>query len=293
MTDPGRFAGKTALVTGAAKGMGRSIAEAFLDQGAQVMLFDRDRLTLDATAEGLGRLGRVLAVDGDVSVRAEVADAFRLCVDRLGGLDVVVAQAGIGDLRPFLEIDDHAWERMIAVNLNGVFYTVQEAARIFSGLGRSGAIVVTSSTNAFFPERHTVHYSAAKGATVAFVRACALDLAELGVRINSISPGIVRTPLAAPIVEDPVAAADYLAKVPLGRFGEPEEIARLVLFLASDDASYITGENIVIDGGASVGTILRIPEGALSAVDPPAAQERVSPSPTVPELPHEAPSEVG
>jgi NAD(P)-dependent dehydrogenase (short-subunit alcohol dehydrogenase family) len=190
-------------------------------------------------------------------------DALRLCVERLGSLDVLVAQAGIGDLRPFLEIDDDAWARIMAVNLNGVFYAVQESARVFAESGRRGSIVVTSSTNAFFPERHTVHYSTSKGAVVAFVRACALDLAELGIRINAISPGIIRTPLAGPIVDDPAASADYVGKVPLGRFGEPEEIARLVLFLASDEASYITGENIVIDGGVTVGTVLKLPNGAL------------------------------
>jgi NAD(P)-dependent dehydrogenase (short-subunit alcohol dehydrogenase family) len=263
MTAGDRFAGKTALVTGAANGMGRSIAQAFLDEGAQVVLFDKDRAALGAAADELGQLGSVIAVDGDVSARAEIAEALRLCVDRLGSLDVLVAQAGIGDLRPFLEIDDDAWERMMAVNLNGVFYAVQESARVFAESGRRGSIVVTSSTNAFFPERHTVHYSTSKGAVVAFVRACALDLAELGIRINAISPGIIRTPLAAPIVDDPAASADYLGKVPLGRFGEPEEIARLVLFLASDEASYITGENIVIDGGVTVGTVLKIPDGAL------------------------------
>jgi NAD(P)-dependent dehydrogenase (short-subunit alcohol dehydrogenase family) len=134
---------------------------------------------------------------------------LKVCVDQLGAVDVVIANAGIGDLRPLLEIDDDAWDRMMAVNLNGIFYLVQESARVFAGTGRRGAIVVTSSTNAFFPERHTVHYSTSKGAVLAFVRACALDLAELGVRINAISPGIIRTPLADPIVEDPVAAADY------------------------------------------------------------------------------------
>ena len=269
MTGSARFAGKTAIVTGAARGMGRSIAGAFVAEGAQVALIDQDESALQATAEELGEIGPVLSTSGDVSLRSTVTEALQACMDRFGPPDVLVAQAGIGDLRPFLEIDDHAWARMLAVNLNGVFYAVQETARALVDAGRKGAIVVTSSTNAFFPEQHTVHYSTSKGAVVAFVRASALDLAEFGIRINAISPGIIRTPLAAPLVDDPVAAADFLRKVPLRRFGEPEEVASLVLFLASDDASYITGENIVIDGGGTLGMVLKLPEGALSAFDSP------------------------
>lgn len=269
MTGSSRYAGKTAIVTGAAKGMGRSIAGALVGEGARVVLIDNDQHALGGTVEDLERSGSVLAVEGDVSLRTTVIEALHACLDRFGPPDVLVAQAGIGDLRPFLEIDDHAWKRMLAVNLNGVFYAVQETARAFVDAGRKGAIVVTSSTNAFFPEQHTVHYSTSKGAVVAFVRACALDLAEHGIRINAISPGIIRTPLASPLIDDPVAAADFLGQVPLRRFGEPEEVANLVLFLASDDAGYITGENIVVDGGVSLGTALKVPEGALSAFDSP------------------------
>jgi NAD(P)-dependent dehydrogenase (short-subunit alcohol dehydrogenase family) len=269
VTGSARYAGKTAIVTGAAKGMGRSIASAFLAEGAQVVLIDEDETALKATTDELGRTGPTLGITGDVSLRPTFAEALQACLGRFGTPDVLVAQAGIGDLRPFLQIDDHAWERMLAVNLNGVFYAVQETARTLADAGGRGAIVVTSSTNAFFPEQHTVHYSTSKGAVVAFVRAAALDLAEFGIRINAISPGIIRTPLAAPVVDDPVATADFLSQVPLARFGEPEEVASLVLFLVSDDAAYITGQNIVIDGGGTLGTVLKIPDGALSAFDSP------------------------
>jgi NAD(P)-dependent dehydrogenase (short-subunit alcohol dehydrogenase family) len=269
-----RYVGKTAIVTGAAKGMGRSIAGALVAEGAQVALIDQDENALQATTEELGRTGAVLSIGGDVSLRSTITEALQACLERFGTPQVLVAQAGIGDLRPFLQIDDHVWERMLAVNLNGVFYAVQETARAMVDAGTGGAIVVMSSTNAFFPEQHTVHYSTSKGAVVAFVRASALDLAEFGIRINAISPGIIRTPLAAPVVDDPVAAADFLGKVPLARFGEPEEVASLVLFLASEEASYITGENIVIDGGGTLGTVLKIPEGALSAFDSPDEEVR-------------------
>jgi NAD(P)-dependent dehydrogenase (short-subunit alcohol dehydrogenase family) len=140
-----------------------------------------------------------------------------------------------------------------------VFLAVQEGARgILASAGR-GAVVVTASTNAFFPEQHTAHYSAAKGGVVAFVRAVALDLAEYGVRVNAVAPGVIRTPLAAPLTEDPDAARDFLRAVPMQRFGECDEIADAVLFLASDESSYITGQNIVIDGGTSLGMSIGMP----------------------------------
>jgi NAD(P)-dependent dehydrogenase (short-subunit alcohol dehydrogenase family) len=130
---------------------------------------------------------------------------------------------------------------------------------------------VTASTNAFFPEQHTVHYSAAKGGVVAFVRAAALDLAERGIRVNAVSPGIIRTPLAAPLTEDPEAARDFLRAVPQHRFGESDEIADAVLFLASDESTYITGQNLVIDGGTTLGMSIGTPQIAM----PPPAGEPV------------------
>jgi NAD(P)-dependent dehydrogenase (short-subunit alcohol dehydrogenase family) len=149
---------------------------------------------------------------------------------------------------------------MLDVNLNGVFYATQEGARAMVATVGGGSIVVTASTNAFFPERHTAHYSTAKGGAVALVRAAALDLAADGVRLNAVSPGIIRTPLAAPLTESPDVAKAFLRDVPMNRFGESDEIADTVLFLASDEASYITGQNIVVDGGMTLGTSFELPE---------------------------------
>jgi NAD(P)-dependent dehydrogenase (short-subunit alcohol dehydrogenase family) len=254
-----RFEARVALVTGAAQGMGLESARSLLAEGARVVLFDRNRALLDEAESALSEIGEVAAVAGDAAVRADVAAATSLAVDRFGGLDVVVANAGIGDVRPFLEIDDEGWHRILDVNLNGVFYATQEGARAIIATAGRGAVVVTASTNAFSPERHTVHYSTSKGGVVAFVRAAALDLAGLGVRVNAVSPGIIRTPLAAPLTEDADVAREFLRSVPMTRFGESSEIADTVLFLASDESSYITGQNIVVDGGTTLGMSFEMP----------------------------------
>jgi glucose 1-dehydrogenase len=259
-----RFEGQGVLVTGGAQGMGRAIAERFLEEGASVVVLDLDAELVERTARELS----AVAVAGDVSRREDVRGAVETCVERFGRLDVLVAQAGIGDLRPLLEIDDAAWNRMLSVNLTGVFLSVQEAARVMAADGRGGAIVVTSSTNAFYVEKHTAHYSATKGGIWTFVRNAALDLGQHGIRVNSVLPGIIRTRLGEPLIEDPVAGPEYLKRVALGRFGEPVEIANAVLFLASDEASYVTGEGLVVDGGATLGVVLEIPDESIPGFEP-------------------------
>ena len=265
MTALRRFDGTRVLVTGLSKGIGYGIARAFLEEGARVVGIARNAETLERAVQELGELGEVVGIPGDVSVRADVRAAVAACVDRFGGLDVVVAQAGTAEVRAFLDIDDTAWDHILAVNVSGVFYTVQEGARVMSP---GGTIVVMASTNAIFPEQHTVHYSTTKAAETNFVRACALDLAERGIRINGVLPGVIRTPLAAPIVDDPVAAAEYLQSVPMRRFGEPSEVASVVLFLASEESSYMTGQNLVVDGGTTLGTVPPVADMTMPGFDP-------------------------
>jgi NAD(P)-dependent dehydrogenase (short-subunit alcohol dehydrogenase family) len=258
-SDGTRFADRTALVTGAAQGMGAAIAEHLLREGARVVLFDHDADTLERTADRLradaDADGRLLAVPGDVSSREDVRAAVTTARDAWGDLHIAIAQAGIGGVVAFEYSDDDAWRRMFAVNVDGVFLTVQEAARAMT---RGGSIVVTASTNSFFVEGHTAHYSATKGAVRTFVRSAALDLGERGIRVNVVHPGIIRTRLATLLIDDPVAGPRYLERVPLGRFGEPDDIARAVLFLASDDAAYVTGADLVVDGGATLGVTLGV-----------------------------------
>ncbi|MFP3914452.1 MAG: SDR family NAD(P)-dependent oxidoreductase, partial [Actinomycetota bacterium] len=181
------------------------------------------------------------------------------CVTELGRIDVMVAHAGIADVEPFLEQDDASWRKMLAVNMDGVFYSIQEAAREMSSWG-GGSIVVTASTNASWVESNAAAYNASKGGVVALVRSAALDLAPMGIRVNAVNPGLVRTRLTRYVTEVPENAADYLPRIPLGRFGEPEDIANAMLFLASDEAAWITGVDLMVDGGQTLGTPLPLPD---------------------------------
>jgi len=258
--------GKSALITGAAQGMGRAIAIRFAQEGADVVLFDIAREELESALDEVAASGpgRVEAVVGDVASRLDVRGAVERATTTFGGLDALVAQAGTADIGPLLEVDDKTWQRLLDVNLTGLFLSVQEAAR---AMRPGGAIVATSSTNAFFVEAHTVPYSTTKGGVVTFVRAAALDLAVHGIRINGICPGIIRTRLAAVLIDDPVAGPAYLSKIPLRRWGEPRDIAATALWLASDESAYMTGQSLTVDGGVTLGVALDVEDGALPGLE--------------------------
>jgi NAD(P)-dependent dehydrogenase (short-subunit alcohol dehydrogenase family) len=248
-----RLSGKVALITGAAQGIGRATAETFAAEGARVLALDLQVDRIEQTVREIaGQGGTVEAVVADISGREDVCRAVQRCVERFGGLDVLVANAGIAKVAPFLEVDDANWQRVLDVNLTGTFYCMQEAARIMAPQ-RKGAIVVIASTNAFWVEYHMAPYNASKGGVVALVRSAAIDLAPLGIRVNAIEPGIVNTPLAAFLIGDPVAGAEYLKRIPLGRYQEPVDVARTALYLASDDAAYVTGHALIADGGLTLG----------------------------------------
>jgi NAD(P)-dependent dehydrogenase (short-subunit alcohol dehydrogenase family) len=261
-----RFAGRVVLVTGGAQGMGAAMADAFVAEGARIAVLDRDAEALAMTGERLMAVapGRFRAHVGDVTRREDIRAAFDATRAEWGELDVVVAQAGVAGVVPLDEIDDDAWTRLVDVNLRGVFLTVQEGAR---AMRDGGAIVVTCSTNAFYPEANTAHYTATKGGVRAFAKAVALDLAPRKIRVNVVHPGIIRTRLW-PFADDPAAGAEYLKGVPLARFGETADVAKAVLFLASDDASYITGADLVVDGGVTIGVHLGIDERELDSGTP-------------------------
>ena len=263
-----RFEGRTVLLVGGAQGMGRACAEGFGAEGANLALFDIEADTLTGTSAELEARGfPVEAITGDVSRASDVEVAVARTVERFGGIDVLVHTAAIVELRPLLEFPEDLWRRILDVNLTGVFLTTRRAGQEMARRG-GGAIVVFASTNAFFAEELNVPYSATKGGIVMFVRNAALDLARHRIRINAVDPGIIHTRLSAALIEDPVAGPEYLRRIPAGRYGTPQDIAKVVLFLASDDAAYMTGEDVIVDGGATLGVSLGIEDlGLKDAAD--------------------------
>ncbi len=244
-----RFAGKGVVVTGAAQGIGLGIACAFLAEGAGVVAFDVNGPKVEAVAAELG----CAAFVGDVSVRDDCRRAVELCVERFGSIDVMCAHTGIAEPLPLLDMTEEHWRRHMAVNVDGVMLCTVEAARAMVAAGHGGSIVCTSSVNAWFVEETHAVYNVTKAAVWTFIRSAALDFARHGIRVNGVAPGVVDTPIAALVVHDPELAPAYLKTIPLGRFGQPEDVARAVLFLASDDAAYVTGQTLVLDGGQTLG----------------------------------------
>ena len=246
---------QVAIVTGAANGIGRAIVDRFVTEGMRIVAVDLDAALLQDTMAQIHP--DIIAVGADISSREQVQAAVQIAIDQFGQLDVLAANAGIADGQPFLAIEDASWKRIIDVNVTGTFFCVQEAARAMAKF-RKGAIVCTSSTNAWYVEKNLAHYNASKGGVEALVRSAALDLAEFGIRVNAVEPSMVKT-RAAFITTDPIGGPEYLKRVPMSRFAEPSEIAAAVAWLSSGQASYITGQTLTIDGGLTLGIDMPLP----------------------------------
>ncbi len=245
-----RFEGRNVVVTGGASGIGLAIADAFLSEGARVLVADRDGDGLDRLAGRLAAPDRLQTVEIDL---AEPGAPGRLTEEAeaiLGSIDVLVNNAGLMAQTPVLEIGEEEWDRLFAVNLRATFFLTQAVARGMAARG-AGTVVSISSVNALRTESPEAHYNATKAGIVAIMRSFANELGHRGLRFNCVAPGeTVSAEQAAGYSDADLARTrEYLLRVPLRRVSRPSEQARVVLFLASDDASYVNGETIVADGG--------------------------------------------
>ncbi len=250
-----RFVDKIVLITGAASGIGAATARRFAREGARLVLGDIDERGLAAIADELRSAGAAVELRAaDVSVRADVDALVATAVDRCGGLDVLFNNAGIGIYGKTPDLDPEGWEKIIAVDLHSIFYGCHAAIPHLRRRG-GGVIVNTASISGIRGDYGIPAYNAAKGGVVNYTRALAIDHAREGIRVNCVCPGPIETALTTPFLQAIPAIVDEYAKlIPMGRLGRPEEIAGVVAFLASDDASYVTGAAIVIDGGVTAAT---------------------------------------
>jgi len=248
----GSLAGRRAAITGAASGIGRAVATSFAAEGARLALLDKsahgvtqlaDELALPRGAE------RPLAVPCDIRSGAAVNDAFGVIRSALGGIDILVCCAGIREIADSLTITHEQWEQTIAVDLNGTFYCCQAAALAMSESGNGGVIINVASVTGLIGESERPAYTAAKHGVLGLTKSLACDLAQYGIRVNAICPGLIRTPLTEGYFSDDSFLEGLKAAIPLGTYGKPRQIADAAIFLASAHAEYITGIALPVDGG--------------------------------------------
>ena len=245
-----RFENQTAIVTGAAHGIGLATAQRLASEGAAAVVADLDEGAVRAAATAIQEEGgTAMAVRVDVTSRPDVEAMVTAAVARFGRIHVLANIAGIAVSEHFLEVTDDRWQRTLDVNLTGVFLCSQVVARHMVAHQTAGRIVNMASTNGLVGEGNMASYNASKFGVVGLTLTVAIDLAPYNIRVNSVCPGLIKTRLTQPARDNPQWAADYLKKIPLNRFGEAEEVAAAVAYLASEDSGFITGHQLVIDGG--------------------------------------------
>lgn len=246
-----RMKDKVAVVTGGARGIGEACARVFVGEGAKVVIGDvlvaEGRAT--ATALSAAGPGGAAFVKCDVRRPADVQKLVDTAVSRFGRLDVAVANAGVNRVSDFLTLSLDDWNDVLRTNLTGAFLTDQAAARQMVKQGGGGAIINMSSVNAVMAIASITPYVASKGGINQLTSVAALALADHGIRVNAIGPGSILTDMVRTVAKDPAVRHAQMARTPLGRYGEPDEVARIALFLATEDSSYITGQTLYCDGG--------------------------------------------
>ncbi len=251
--------GKTALVTGGALGIGKAIAGRLAEAGSAVMVADINLEAARQTVDEIEKMGgKAAAIQIDVSHVEDVQRMTQATVDTYGTLDILVNNAGVFPFSDVLKTPESLWDRVLDINLKGAFFAAQAAAQKMITTGKGGKIINIASIDAFHPAGMLVHYDASKGGMVMMTRSLAVELARHQINVNAVAPGAIQTPGAAAgsaamlagsnLIPEQIAQA-FTQRIPLGRQGAPDDIARVVLFLASHLADYMTGETVVVDGG--------------------------------------------
>ncbi len=250
LSDGMNLSGKVALVTGAGSGIGQAIAQALADAGAAVCI-NYHASWEDEARQHAASLPHAIAVSANVADATDVDELVRRTVDELGGLHVLVNNAGIEHASPILDIELADWDRVLAVNLRGAFCCLRAAGRAMRDSGHGGSIVNVSSIHEDVAFPGFASYCAAKGGLRMLMRDAAVELAQYRIRVNNIAPGAIATPINTGTLADQQKLAELRRIIPAGRLGTPEEVAQLAVFLASDASSYVTGSTYYVDGGMS------------------------------------------
>ncbi|GAN59838.1 3-oxoacyl-ACP reductase [Acetobacter cibinongensis] len=241
-----RFQQKTVVITGAARGFGAATAECFYKEGANLVLLDSAKQNQENTGFAPDR---VLFLECDISNSQAVNSAMQQAVQRFGGIDVLVNNAGIAHPGQPEDTTDDVWQKVISIDLSGTFYCARAAIPYLKKT--RGSIVNVGSISGMGGDWNFPAYNAAKGGVVNLTRSLALDLGQYGIRVNSVNPGLSKTPMGQGLAQDSEKSRKFMERTALGRLGEPEEIAQVIVFLASDAASYVTGATVAVDGGTS------------------------------------------
>jgi len=240
--------GKRVLITGGAGGIGTATAIRFIEEGARVVIFDIDENAIQKIEKKLSSL--VKCIRADVTSQSSLDLAFNKLIDAVGGLDILINNAGISYRHNFVDISVQEWEKLIQINLTGVFFVAQRAARLMLSSG-GGVIINMGSTNGLVGYHYYSDYNASKAGVIELTRSMALELGPT-IRVNAVCPGFIMTPMQEAEYTEEMQRAFY-EKLPMKRLGLPEDVAALFAFLSSDDASWITGQHFVIDGGELAG----------------------------------------